>query len=267
MAPPIDSLRTKAYQHIQRKLLSGDWTAGDVLSELAVAKELGISRTPVREAFRDFEQEGVLEQVPRFGTRVKALSRGDLVELYELREALEPYAVAQAAGRLSEADADTLQTLCREMKAVAEDLRKRRKALPDASTMKRLMSADLAFHQLLIRAAGNRRMMKIVADSRLIARIFATPRQEHNVAVIEETHRYHTRILDAVKAGRGEEARKLMAAHIRASMKEALDHFDLQRAAAEVDSVPLGLPADMMTEFHRIERSARSGKGRKPRAA
>lgn len=265
MASSTDSLRTKAYQHIQRKLLAGDWTAGDVLSELTVAKELGISRTPVREAFRDFEQEGVLEQVPRFGTRVKALDRRDLVELYELREALEPYAVVQAAGRLSDADAHTLQTLCHDMKAVADELRRRGRTSPDAAMMKRLMSADLAFHQLLIRAAGNRRMMKIVADSRLLARIFATPRQEHNVTVIEETHRYHTRILEAVQSGKGEVARKLMAEHIRASLKEALEHFDQEHTAAE--SLPLGLPDDMMNELHRIQRNARTTKPRKSRAA
>lgn len=265
MSAPTDSLRTKAYQHIQRKLLAGDWSAGDVLSELAVAKELGISRTPVREAFRDFEQEGVLEQVPRFGTRIKALDRRDLVELYELREALEPYAVVQAAGRLNEVDADTLQTLCEDMKAVAVELRKRGRTSPDAAMMKRLMSADLAFHQLLIRAAGNRRMMKIVADSRLLARIFATPRQEHNLNVIEETHRYHTQILEAVRSGKGELARKLMAAHIRASLKETLDHYDQVRASAE--ALPLGLPDDMMTELHRIQRNARTTKARKTRAA
>lgn len=265
MASPTDTLRAKAYQHIQRKLLAGDWSAGDVLSELTVAKELGISRTPVREAFRDFEQEGVLEQVPRFGTRVKALDRRDLVELYELREALEPYAVVQAAGRLSEADAHTLQTLCQDMKSVAEELRKRGRTSPDAAMMKRLMSADLAFHQLLIRAAGNRRMMKIVADSRLLARIFATPRQEHNLTVIEETHRYHTQILEAVWSGKGEAARKLMAAHIRASLKEALDHYDQQKAASE--TVPLGLPDDMMTELHRIQRNARTSRSSKPHAA
>ena len=263
--PPSESLRTKAYQHIQRKLLAGDWTAGDVLSEQAVAKELGISRTPVREAFRDFEQEGVLEQVPRFGTRVKALDRHDLVELFELREALEPYAVAQAAGKLNATDAQTLQTLCDDMKAVAEDLRKRGRTIPDAAMMKRLMSADLAFHQLLIRAAGNRRMMKIVADSRLLARIFATPRQEHNVVVIEETHRYHVKILEAVKAGHGDIAREQMAAHIRASLKEALDHFDQEQAAA--DPLPLGLPDDMMTELSRIQREARSPRASvKPRS-
>jgi DNA-binding GntR family transcriptional regulator len=127
------------------------------------------------------------------------------------------------------------------------------------------MSSDLAFHQLLIRAAGNRRMMKIVADSRLLARIFATPRQEHDLKVIEETHRYHTRILDAVRTGKGEVARKFMAEHIRASLKEALEHYDQDRASAE--AMPLGLPDDMMTELHRIQRNARTTKSRKKRAA
>lgn len=265
MAANTDSLRSRAYQHIQRKLLAGDWTAGDVLSEQTVARELGISRTPVREAFRHFEQEGVLEQVPRFGTRVKALERRDLVELYELREALEPFAVAQAAGKLNESDAHTLQTLCDDMKSIAEELRRRGRTSPDAAMMKRLMSADLAFHQLLIRAAGNRRMMKIVAESRLLARIFATPRQEHNLSVIEETHRYHTLILEAVRAGKGEVARNLMAEHIRASLKEALEHYDQERSSAE--SLPLGLPDDMMNELQRIQRSARTTKNRRTRAA
>ncbi len=267
MSEAADSLSDRAYQHIQRKLLSGEWGAGDVLSELAVAREVGMSRTPVREAFRMLEQEGVLEQVPRYGTRVKALERRDLVELFELREALEPYAVAQAAGRLNEADAHTLETLCREMKAVAEEMKRKGRSSPDAAMMKRLMSADMAYHQFLIRAAGNRRMMKIVADSRLLARIFATPRQEHHLGIIEEAHRYHAQILEAVLGGKGEVARKLMAAHIRASMKEALEHYDQQKAAAEADAVPLNLPDDMMHELHRIERNARPRKAQRTRAA
>ena len=265
MASSGNSLSIRAYQHIQRKLLTGDWSAGDVLSEQAVAKELGISRTPVREAFRHFEQEGVLEQVPRFGTRVKALDRRDLIELYELREALELYAVAHAAGRLSDADARTLETLCQDMKAVAEELRRRGRASADAAMMKRLMSADLAFHQFLIRTAGNRRIMKIVAESRLLTRIFAAPRQEHSVAVIEEAHRYHKRILEAVRSGNGEMARRLMAEHIHASMNEALAHYEHEHTSAE--SLPLGLPEDMMTEFHRIQRSARNAKARRTRSS
>ena len=251
MPPSHDSLRDKAYQHIQRKLLNGDWTAGDVLSELTVAKELGISRTPVREAFRNFEQEGVLEQVPRFGTRVKALDRRDLVDLYELREAIEPFAVAQAAGKLRAADAATLQALCESMSTHAEALRKSGQTVPTPPMMKQLMSADLAFHQLLIRAAGNRRMMKIVADSRMLARIFATPRQEHTLPVIEETIQAHTRILEAVRLGKAEAARKLMAKHIRASLKEALAHYDQDTTSSA--HLPLGLPDDIMTDLDQLQ--------------
>lgn len=258
-----DSLSEKAYHHIQRKLLSGEWAAGDVLSELSVAQEMGISRTPVREAFRHLEQEGVLEQVPRFGTRVKALDRRDLVELYELREALEPYAVAQAAGKLVPEDRDRLRALCAEFKTIAGELRQKGKTRPDAAMMKRLMSADMAYHQLLIRAAGNRRMMKIVADSRVLARIFTTSRQEHDLKVIEQTYRYHVEILQAVETGKGEEARRLMSEHIRASMVEALEHYDTRNAAIGTQDLSLGLPDELLTEFHRIEKQTKPGATRR----
>lgn len=253
MSAANESLRTKAYQYLQRKLLSGEWGAGDVISEQTLASELGMSRTPVREAIRHLEQEGVLEQVPRFGTRVKALDRSDLVELYELREALEPYAVAQATGKLSASDAETLHRLCQEIKNVSDELREQGKTVPDAATMKRLMSVDLGFHQMLIRASGNRRMMKIVAESRLLARIFMTARQEHNLRVIEETYRYHLDILSAVESGKANVARELMAEHIRTSMKGALAHYDANREATRSADLSLGLPDDTMMELHRME--------------
>ncbi|HSJ02891.1 MAG: GntR family transcriptional regulator [Verrucomicrobium sp.] len=258
-----DSLSTKAYHHIQRKLLSGEWGSGDVLSELSVAQEMGISRTPVREAFRNLEQEGVLEQVPRFGTRVRSLDRKDMVELFELREALEPYAVAQAAGRLNVEDRETLRALCAEFKLTASDLRQKGKSKPDAGMMKRLMSADMAFHQLLIRASGNRRMMKIVAESRVLAQIFTTSRQEHDIKVIEQTYQHHISILEAVESGRGDTAREMMAEHIRASMNEALAHYDRQHAAADTRSISLGLPEEMLTELHRIEKHGKAIASRK----
>jgi len=243
------SLSTKAYQHIQRKLLAGDWGAGDVISELGVAQELGISRTPVREAIRDLEQEGVLEQVPRFGTRVKALGREDLVELYELRDALEPYAVAKVAGRLATDDVKLLHRYCEELKQVSEELQKRKKDKPDADTMKRLMSADMAFHHLLIRAAGNGRLLKIVAEGRVLARIFSASRQEHNIEVIDQTYRFHTNILNNIILGNSEQAARLMSDHIKASMKEALEHFDRQMMAAKQQALASELPEAFMNEL------------------
>ena len=86
MADP--TLSRRAYDHLQQKLISGELRAGSMVSEQSLASEIGMSRTPVREAIRTLEQEGVLEQLPRFGTRVRTLERRDLVELYDLREAM-----------------------------------------------------------------------------------------------------------------------------------------------------------------------------------
>ncbi|MEW6305050.1 MAG: GntR family transcriptional regulator [Verrucomicrobiota bacterium] len=249
-----DSLRRQAYEHIQQKILSGELTGGRVVSELSLAREIGISRTPVRDAIRRLEHEGVLEQVPRYGTMVRQLQRRDLVELYELREALEPYAVAQAAGRLQADELSTLKKLCEEIRLIARDLQEQKKTALDAALMQRLLSADMGFHMLLIRASGNGRMMKIVADSRLLARIFGTPRQEHTLDVLEETHRFHSQILQAVENGDRETARRLMAEHIRASMCEALEHYDRSHAEGNARRQPLDLPGDILSELERIEK-------------
>jgi DNA-binding GntR family transcriptional regulator len=246
-------LREQAYKHIHGKLLSGELPAGQVVSEHSLAREIGISRTPVREAIQRLEQEGVLEQVPRYGTIVRRPERRDLEELYQLREALEPYAVAQVAGRLSPEDVVTLGKLCDEIRSIAATLKKTPHAVVSTTLMRRLLSADLGFHMVLLRASGNRRLMKIIADSRMLTRIFGTPRQEHDLDVIQETHRFHSDILDAVKKGDAGRAQRLMAEHIRASMREALDHYDRAQATPDPRSIPLGLPDDLLADLQRIE--------------
>jgi DNA-binding GntR family transcriptional regulator len=84
-----DSVRAKAYLHIQRKIAAGELPTGSALSELALAKGLGSSLTPIREAIGQLVAEGFLEQTPNRGAVVVQLTRQDIVELYELREALE----------------------------------------------------------------------------------------------------------------------------------------------------------------------------------
>jgi DNA-binding GntR family transcriptional regulator len=261
-----DPLREHAYKHIHGKLLAGEMPAGHVLSEHSLAREIGISRTPVREAIRRLEQEGILEQVPRYGTIVRRPERRDLEELYQLREALEPYAVAQVAGRLSTEDLRMLGRLCDEIQVIAAAVEKAPRSVVDAALMRRLLSADLGFHMVLLRASGNRRLMKIIADSRMLTRIFGTPRQEHDLAIIEETHRFHSQILEAVKKGDGASAQRLMAEHIRASMSEALDHYDRAQARPDTRTIPLGLPDDLLDDLHRIESGAPApAPTRKPR--
>ncbi|HSH94365.1 MAG TPA: FCD domain-containing protein, partial [Roseimicrobium sp.] len=165
----------------------------------------------------------------------------------------------------SEDDRVMLHKLCEEVKTIADEVEAAPRTIADAASMRRLLSADLGFHMLLLRVSGNRRMMKIVADSRLLTRIFGTPRQEHDLAVLRETYRFHREILDAVESGDGETARRLMAEHIAASRREALEHYDRTHSGGDTRTIPLGLPEDLLEDLDRIERGPSTPPARKPR--
>lgn len=243
------SLRHRAYDHLQAKIFSGEISPGQVLSETILAAEMGISRTPLREAIRTLEQEGVLEQVPRFGTVVRKLNRKDLVELFQLRIALEPFAVTEASGHLVPEDLEVLRRYCDEIDALVQELKKAGRPALDGPQMSRLLSADLGFHLLILRAAGNERLLKIVRDSRVLAGIFGTPRQEHTVGVLAETAQFHRDILAALEAGQGGDAQRLMADHIKLSLQQSLEHFDrLDRLATRPDT-DSGLPASLRQQM------------------
>src|SRR6478752_2905610 len=91
------SLGEKAYLYLRGRILSGDFGPGTALSEASLARELGNSRGPLREAVRRLTGEGFLRQSPNGGSVVVEFSRRDVAELYELREALEVYAAGKAA--------------------------------------------------------------------------------------------------------------------------------------------------------------------------
>lgn len=254
-APDKDSsLRQRAYAHLQRKLLNGELVAGSVLSEQSLATEIGMSRTPVREAIRSLEHEGVLEQVPRYGTIVRRPERSDLVELYELREAVEPFAVAKAARTLLAEDVISLRRLCDEIGSLIRELMKAKLPSLNAAQMQRLLGADLGFHLLLLRAAGNQRMMKIVSESRLLTGIFGTQRQAHTAAVLEQTHQDHLSILAAVEAGNAKAASRAMLDHIRQSKQQALDAYEQERRTTDFRLIPLTMPQELLAEVQRIEK-------------
>ncbi|MBY0526788.1 MAG: GntR family transcriptional regulator [Gemmataceae bacterium] len=245
-------LRQQAYDYIQGQILSGELTPGGHVSELSLARAIGISRTPVREAVRQLVHEGVLEQVPRLGTIVRSPERQDIVDLYELREALESFAASQAAERISAEDIVRLERLCEEISRLASEAKKAGASALDAAGLKRFLAADLAFHMVMIRAAGNRRILKTVADSRVLTRLFSTPRQRHELEIVEKTYHYHSRILRALKGADATAARDLLAEHIRASRQEALEYYD-RHCVAKTAPFPLGLPPDLLAELNQIE--------------
>jgi DNA-binding GntR family transcriptional regulator len=237
--PQDPSIRDKAYALIQRKIVSGELEAGSAVSELALAKELGSSRTPIREALGQLIAEGLLEQSSR-GALVVELSRQDIVDLYELREALESYAIGKAARhKPREADVERLQKLVDEILVLKEELDRSGKAALDPHQMHRFMGSDLAFHAFLMRLAANARIIRVVNETRLLIRIFAMRHRGHASGELERIYRQHNELLKAVAGGEPERAMGLIAEHIQNSQRERLDEFDhWEREKSLRDTVP-----------------------------
>ncbi|MGE3803896.1 MAG: GntR family transcriptional regulator [Gemmataceae bacterium] len=244
-------LRNQAYEQLQRQILSGALPPGSQVSELSLAKQMGLSRTPVREAVRRLVHEGLLEQRPRAGTVVRTFGAQDIIELYELRQALECFAVEQAAARISTDDLDALGRLCEQIRRQVDELKKSKKRAVDAAGLKRLLAADLAFHMILVRAAGNRRILDMVADSRVLTRIFSTPRQEHNLDVLRDTYRFHSDIHHALERRDGQAARQLLAEHIQLSLRQTLAHHEEAQGLRDFGA---SLPAELRSELDRVEK-------------
>lgn len=221
------SARDKAYLALQRKMLSGEFPAGSPVSEASLARELGISRTPLREAIGQLIAQGFLRPVPNRGTVVLEFGERDIAEIYDVREALELYAVEKAAaGQIQKADADELIRLADEMLALRGELRKTGDNQLNSSQMQQFVSSDLRYHNLLLRLAENSRLVKTVGDGRILLNVFAMRRRGHDAAQLEEIHRYHRGIVDAVVERDVAEARRLLGEHIRVSKQERLREYD-----------------------------------------
>jgi DNA-binding GntR family transcriptional regulator len=224
------SVRERAYRHIKGLISNGTLEAGHPISELLLAKELGSSRTPIREALKQLDAEGLLEQNQNGGMVVAQLERGDIIELYELREALEVYSVGRVASfPLRPADRDRLQFMLDQLLLLKKELGERDIAELDEDQNRRFIESDLGFHALLMSMTGNSRIQKILHDTRLLIRVFAIRRRGHNADQLQSIYDYHQQVLNAVAAQDAQAAMKAMAAHIQASQRERLNEYDSWR--------------------------------------
>lgn len=222
-----------AYHHIQRKISLRILRAGAPVSDVSIAKELGISRTPAREAIRQLISEGLLESVAGRRVVVVTLDRDDVRELFEMREALEELAARTvAASRLSAAEIRDFRSIASAMTTLIKELEASGRRLLDEKQMERFEVADLAFHTYLMKLAGNRRSLKVVAEIRLLIRIFAARRGGHNVAVLKQISRDHLDLIKAVQAGDAESAAACISRHISNSRTSRLEEFDRREREA-----------------------------------
>jgi DNA-binding GntR family transcriptional regulator len=203
------SLREQAYEAIKQGILDSRYAPGALLSENQLADELQISRTPIREALRELAGGGLVRILPQRGIIVSELSVHDIVEVYQLREQLEGFAVRIAAERLGPADAEALRADHRE--AIGHMNAGRLRAAYDFSVL---------MHSRIIGLAGNSRLSQFMGQLADQVHRFGLLTLRHGR--VERALLEHGHIIDALIAGKAEEAETLMRFHLRADRDVAL---------------------------------------------
>jgi len=216
-SPPVKeaqvSLNQKAYTEIRRRILNGELSTETPLSEYQLAEELELSRTPVREAIKRLEREGLVQSIPNRGTFVAELTARDISEIYQVREQLEGFAARIAAETMSDESINMLEEEIRVLNTLASEGR-----------LVEIVDSDVRLHKLIIASTQN---------SRLIELLGTLDDQMHRVRAVfpqsskwlEATLAEHTDIVKAIKARDGGRAEKAMKAHLRSAREYAIKQF------------------------------------------
>jgi DNA-binding GntR family transcriptional regulator len=226
---PMSTRSRHSYDEIRGRLLAGEFTPGTRLDFQQLAKELGVSTTPVREAISQLASEGMVRLVPRLGAIVPELDREEIEELYGVREAMETHAAFKCAALVSPVHLAELEGFVNSMEKIAARALGTKKGVLEGESLRNFLTADLAFHMTIIERASNRRLTKLAADSHAHARIFAADRLVHNRDLLDEACRQHRAIYDALARHDGEEARRQVALHIQRSLERTLSRQAKQR--------------------------------------
>ena len=200
--PTVTSLVDAAYRTMRAKILDNEWAPGHRALEQELALELGMSRTPVREALIRLAKEGLVEVVPRHGMRVLPVSAADMNEIYQLLGSLEATAAELVAqGRPTARDIAPLEAASRAMDAALK-----------ADDLDAWARADEGFHRHLVELCGNRLLAATVYtfwDRAHRARMFTLrlrPTPVHST-------REHTDLVRAIRNGDAAAAREIHRAH------------------------------------------------------
>ena len=217
----------EAYSALRAAILSGEVAPGDRLGEVELAEQLGVSRTPVREALRRLAADGLVEVLPNRGARVAQWTTEDLEEIYDLRAMLESHGAARAAERIDPADLPELHRLCTEMEACAERGRKR--------DLDRLAELNAELHRRVVDAAASPRLATLIAavvQVPLVMRTF----QRYDADALRRSLGHHRELVAALAAQDGEWARSVMRSHVLAAKAVLLAAASPQNPSMEGES-------------------------------
>jgi DNA-binding GntR family transcriptional regulator len=208
-----------AYAHIRREIVEGRYRPGQRLIEQRIAEQFSLSRTPVREALRRLEAEGLVLSEPNRGAVVRTLSTADVSDLYGLRARLEAYAAELAAERI---DATNLDELDAGIDAFALALSAT--SLDAVDRVRAVDTANSRIHGAIMAAAKHERLSRLLERTTDVPLVFQAFRQ-YDRAQTERSHLFHQLIRDAIVGGDGGRASALMHEHVLQGRDVLLAHL------------------------------------------
>lgn len=212
---PIDldtyqPLREAVCETLRDAIRKGILEPGERLMEVQLAEELGISRTPVREAIRKLEQEGYVIMMPRRGTYVSDISTNDVKEIFEIRSALESLATGLAARRIEPDELETLQNLLVEIEGYIAK-----------NDIEKIVETDIKFHGLLYQVSRNERLVNIINNLKEQLARFRTLSMSYP-GRLQETLEEHSEMVEAIANGDVSAARDAAEHHMERAEKTLL---------------------------------------------
>lgn len=212
---------------LRTEIFAGRLKPGEPLPERLLAEQLGVSRTPVREALFTLQSEGLVELSPNRGATVRAITARDIAQIYSLRALLESYAAREAAQTRTQRDVEALEDTHTKLERITNT--------GDNPTEQAL--ADLAFHMVISQATGSQLLQtvmgQILAFTVSYRSNYTYPSGRGAVVVIE-----HRAVLDAITNQRADDAERLMRDHVESSRRFALEHFKAPEQASHSGGVP-----------------------------
>lgn len=198
----------RAYDAIREIIVSGRVGPGGRLREGEISLELGVSRTPVREAIRRLAAEGFVDFLPNKGALVASWSEQELADIFELRVLLESHAARRAATRITDEHIDRLEELAAAMEAHL--------GRPIEVTDFRIAQLNNDFHRLILEASSSRLLSTTVQGALHVALVHRTFRR-YSKREMQRSFSHHRELIDAMRAGDGDWAESVMRSHILAA--------------------------------------------------
>lgn len=199
----LKSLRGKVFSQLENDILNGKYRTGDSLIETKLSSELGVSRTPIREAIRQLELEGLVKLIPNKGAIVKGVSAQDIEDIYTIRMMIEGLAAKWATEKITPEELDELK----ETVDFEEFYTKK-------NDMSHLLKLDTRFHEIIYKASKSKPLQQTLSMfhhyvQKARSASLATPGRAQKV--LEE----HKAILQAIIEGDAKKAQKLITEHIK----------------------------------------------------